>query len=207
VATLIPARNGCLSRMTGGEKRFSERLEQKLEDDYLIWYDVPIGLKQRRPDFVVFHPHRGMLVLEVKDWKADTIAHAELAHGRRADEIAVLYRYNWQGERLRAAFEKVNLACNMASSDSGKRALFMIRDAVKLVSIHSSKGLEFPLVVIPWLGLLPKPGEEESHEARLLYVAMTRATERLLLTHHADSLFSRRIRESINEVQGQLAQA
>ena len=77
MATLIPTRNHCLPRMTGGEKRFSERLEQKLEDDYLLWYDVPVGLKQRRPDFVVFHPRRGMLVLEVKDWKPDTIQHAD----------------------------------------------------------------------------------------------------------------------------------
>ncbi|MGB5852824.1 MAG: NERD domain-containing protein, partial [Rhodanobacter sp.] len=77
MATLIPTRNSCLPRMTGGEKRVSERLEQKLEDDYLLWYDVPVGLKQRHPDFVVFHPRRGLLVLEVKDWKADTIRHAD----------------------------------------------------------------------------------------------------------------------------------
>lgn len=73
MATLIPARNSCLSRMTAGEKRFSERLEQKLEDDYLCWYDVAVGPKQLHPDFVVVHPQRGFLVLEVKDWKLDTI--------------------------------------------------------------------------------------------------------------------------------------
>jgi hypothetical protein len=143
------------------------------------------------------HAEAALVVSQIRD---------ELALGRRPDEIAVLYRFNWQGERLRAAFAQANLACNMAGSDSGKRALFVVRDALKLVSIHSSKGLEFPLVVIPWLGLLPKPGEDENHEARLLYVAMTRATERLLLTHHADSLFTRRIRASINEVQSQLVQ-
>ncbi|MDE2248900.1 MAG: NERD domain-containing protein/DEAD/DEAH box helicase, partial [Xanthomonadaceae bacterium] len=77
MATLIPTRNSCLPRMTSGEKRVSERLEHKLEDDYLLWYDVPVGLKQRHPDFVVFHPRRGLLVLEVKDWKADTIRHAD----------------------------------------------------------------------------------------------------------------------------------
>ena len=59
MAKLVPSRSSCLPRMTGGEKRVSERLEQKLEDDYLLWYDVPIGLKQRQPDFVVFHPRRG----------------------------------------------------------------------------------------------------------------------------------------------------
>jgi hypothetical protein len=59
--------------MTAGEKRVSERLEQKLDDDYLLWYDVPIGSKYRKPDFVILHPRRGVLVLEVKDWKPETI--------------------------------------------------------------------------------------------------------------------------------------
>ncbi len=73
MATLIPARSTCQSRMTGGERRFAQRLEEKLEDDYLVWYDVPVGTKQRRPDFVILHPRRGLLVLEVKDWKLDTL--------------------------------------------------------------------------------------------------------------------------------------
>jgi hypothetical protein len=62
--------------MTQGERRFAERLEQKLEDDYLAWYDVPIGPKQAHPDFVVLHPSRGLLILEVKDWRLDTIRKA-----------------------------------------------------------------------------------------------------------------------------------
>lgn len=59
--------------MTSGERRFAHRLEEKLEDDYLVWYDVPIGPKQRRPDFTILHPRRGLLVLEVKDWKLDIL--------------------------------------------------------------------------------------------------------------------------------------
>jgi len=74
VASLIPAIGSCLSRMTGGEKRLARRLEDKLEDDYLIWYDVPVGRANVHPDFVVFNPRRGLLVLEVKDWRIDTIA-------------------------------------------------------------------------------------------------------------------------------------
>jgi hypothetical protein len=35
MATLIPALGTCLHRMTAGEKRLAERLEKKLEDDYL----------------------------------------------------------------------------------------------------------------------------------------------------------------------------
>ncbi|MBP8868225.1 MAG: NERD domain-containing protein, partial [Propionivibrio sp.] len=55
MATLIPALSSCLSRMTSGEKRLAERLEKKLDDDYLMWYDVPIGPKQSYPDFIILH--------------------------------------------------------------------------------------------------------------------------------------------------------
>lgn len=62
--------------MTPGERRLAERLEHKLDDDYLLWYDVPVGPKQTHPDFVVIHPRRGLLILEVKDWRLDTIRSA-----------------------------------------------------------------------------------------------------------------------------------
>ena len=73
MAVLIPALGSCVGRMTSGERRLAERLQQKLEDDYLLWWDVPIGPKQTRPDFVVIHPHRGALILETKDWHLETI--------------------------------------------------------------------------------------------------------------------------------------
>ena len=76
MATLIPALGACVSRMTTGERRLAERLEQKLDSDYLLWYDVPIGPKQTHPDFVVMHPRRGLLILETKDWKLETIQRA-----------------------------------------------------------------------------------------------------------------------------------
>ncbi|WP_354446435.1 DEAD/DEAH box helicase [Ottowia thiooxydans] len=62
--------------MTSGERRLAERLEQKLDDDYLLWYDVPVGPKQTHPDFVVIHPRRGILILETKDWRLDTLVEA-----------------------------------------------------------------------------------------------------------------------------------
>ncbi len=83
--SLIPSLNSCVARMTSGEKRFAVRLEQKLDDDYLIWYDVPIGKKQLHPDFIVLHPLRGLLVLEVKDWKIDTILNVTRANWTIAD--------------------------------------------------------------------------------------------------------------------------
>lgn len=63
--------------MTSGERRLAERLEQKLDGDYLLWYDVPMGPRHLHPDFVVMHPRRGILILEVKDWSPKTIHHAD----------------------------------------------------------------------------------------------------------------------------------
>ena len=77
MATLIPALGACLRRMTSGEKRLAERLEDKLDDDYLLWYDVPVGPQQLHPDFIVLHPSRGLLILEVKDFRLSTIVQAD----------------------------------------------------------------------------------------------------------------------------------
>ncbi|MDA8168757.1 MAG: DUF3553 domain-containing protein [Nitrospiraceae bacterium] len=59
---------------------------------------------------------------------------------------------------------------------------------VSLITLHSAKGLEFPVVFIAGLeeGLLPyfkaKTPDELAEERRLLYVGMTRAREVLILT-------------------------
>ncbi|HET6555094.1 MAG TPA: 3'-5' exonuclease [Dyella sp.] len=130
----------------------------------------------------------------------------EHAHGRRLSDMAVIFRNSWEGEKLHEALQRAGIPSRLAEGN-GSRALFVVDDTVKLVTMHASKGLEFPLVIIPGLGSLPKPGKSEADEARLLYVAMTRATERLVLIHHEDSIFSQRIRHSINDVQDQLTAA
>ena len=68
-------------------------------------------------------------------------------------------------------------------------------EAVSLMTLHASKGLEFDAVFIPGCeqGLLPyalfesRPSDVEE-EQRLLYVGMTRAKKRLFVSH-ADSRF------------------
>ncbi|TAK99752.1 MAG: DNA helicase II [Aquabacterium sp.] len=60
--------------MERGEKRFAERLVDVLDEEYLVWYDIPFGPNKDHPDFVVFNKDKGLLVLEVKDWSLKTIA-------------------------------------------------------------------------------------------------------------------------------------
>lgn len=140
------------------------------------------------------------------DEVATTLARIRNEHerGRPLCDIAVIHRHHWQGEALRRMLDHAGIASCLADDRGGKDSLFL-NDGVKLVTMHSSKGLEFPFVLIPGLGQLPAADEDDAAAARLLYVAMTRATERLVLIHHGDSTFSARIRASINDVQAQIA--
>ena len=59
--------------MSSGEKRVAYALKKLLENDYIVWYDIPVGKQRRYPDFIILHPSRGILFLEIKDWKPETL--------------------------------------------------------------------------------------------------------------------------------------
>jgi superfamily I DNA/RNA helicase len=66
-------------------------------------------------------------------------------------------------------------------------------DAIKVLTMHVSKGLEFPVVAMPGVGRMPMSGESEKDEARLFYVAATRATHQLLVTVSGQGGFGTRL--------------
>ena len=93
MAHFVPVLSSVVGMMTSGERRFARRLESHLEDDYICWYDVPVGASHQHPDFLVLHPRRGLLVIEVKDWK--------LGNLRAIDKVsATLYV---EGKEIRTA--------------------------------------------------------------------------------------------------------
>jgi len=110
-------------------------------------------------------------------------------------DMAVLYATGYPGGELADELRKDSLPHLWMASRDYKAAYRPGDNRVSLLAIHSSKGLEFPRVIIVGLGHLKDNEEQLSHEARLLYVGMTRAMECLLVTtsKEKENEFSRKL--------------
>lgn len=93
------------------------------------------------------------------------------------------YFNNHPFHRLEEYLQQITLSSDIDNKDTSK-------EQIKLMTLHSAKGLEFPVVFIIGLeqGLFPisksefHPDEEEE-ERRLFYVGITRAKEKLFLSY------------------------
>lgn len=127
--------------------------------------------------------YRDMLVAEGEEGKERLANVEELVNNAVEYEEA-------NGEATLSGFlEEVALVSDVDNYD--KEA-----DAVVMMTMHSAKGLEFPVVFLPGLenGMFPSmqsqtDPEEMAEERRLAYVAITRARERLYLTHARERLY------------------
>lgn len=110
------------------------------------------------------------------------------------DELLNAIEENFQGSSL---IEFVQSVALMSSEDSDNK-----QDCVTLMTIHSAKGLEFPVVFVCGLseGYLPSGRaatmEQVEEERRLAYVAYTRAKEKLILSDSEGKGFSGEMRET-----------
>lgn len=79
-----PTRDACDFQTKGEEKVFD--LLKKLPDDCLVFYEMRLGERDNRPDFLAVIPSRGIVIVEVKDWGKSTIKFA----ARREFEVKSL---------------------------------------------------------------------------------------------------------------------
>jgi len=105
----------------------------------------------------------------------------------RPGDIAVLARQNFLLTRyIRKYLEKRDIPCAFHHDDD----FHVFQNKVKLITMHSAKGLEYPVVFLVGLAdkyfpVINKQASEESllQERKLFYVSMTRAAECLYLLH------------------------
>lgn len=125
-------------------------------------------------------------------WLADALRQAAQSINKGLEAVAVLVPNKELGYRLNAEFS----ACQTPSMvlSSGDDFDWNV-NAIKIMTMHSAKGLEFPIVALPFVeaGTLPRDlelgaqdyGEKLAEQRRLFYVAATRAMRYLFVTHTA----------------------
>ncbi|MCP5472375.1 MAG: 3'-5' exonuclease [Steroidobacteraceae bacterium] len=107
------------------------------------------------------------------------------------NQIGVFYTAPFVAEEIALVLETLKVPFDWLR-DAASKTLNPTRPSVKLMTPHSSKGLQYKVAIIGGLGFWPYKSEVD--EARLLYVAMTRATHELVITSSKSSIFSERMR-------------
>jgi len=123
-------------------------------------------------------------------YEKDSRGSAESRTENLDELVNVASRFRRTPDDLEAGLSELAAFLSHAALESGEGQGEAWQDCVQLMTLHSAKGLEFPLVFLVGLedGLFPssksteEPGRLEE-ERRLAYVGITRARERLLLTY------------------------
>jgi DNA helicase-2/ATP-dependent DNA helicase PcrA len=104
--------------------------------------------------------------------------------------VSAASRYVLTSEDAEAGLTELTGFLAMASLEAGDAEGEAWEDCVQLMTLHSAKGLEFPLVFLVGLedGLFPSQRSVEDperleEERRLAYVGITRARKKLVITH------------------------
>ncbi|MBY0466409.1 MAG: ATP-binding domain-containing protein [Burkholderiales bacterium] len=199
MAILIPSMGACVARTTSGERRVGERLQAKLDADYLVLHGD--GIPLLKPVSCGREGQEPLIIkLPTLQAVAEAIAdHLVQAHkeGFAWGDMAVLCA-DTQTRDLCArtlAQRKLPVENRLGSVDFDPTS-----NKIKVMTMKVSKGLEFPVVTLPGLGHMPAAGEDEKEAARVFYVAATRATHKLVATVSGSSIFGRRLQHLPSQI-------
>ncbi|AKS40548.1 DNA helicase II [Wenzhouxiangella marina] len=143
---------------------------------------------------------------ELADWyrSREPADRAEAREENLAELVRAAESFTQPFEDEQAGLSPTASFLAQAALEAGEHQGERWQDCVQLMTLHSAKGLEFPLVFMAGMeeGLFPhqKSAEEPgrlAEERRLCYVGMTRAMQQLVLSHaesrmiHGQTNFSR----------------
>jgi len=129
---------------------------------------------------------------------------ALLAEPVPAGDIAVLFRAKYLMAPLEQALRRRRIGFD-SMNERAFRRFDWTRATIRLLTMHSAKGLEFAHVFVAGLQALPMRDESLEDALRLLYVAMTRSTNRLVLAGSGSSPITARVQDSIARVRASFA--
>lgn len=196
-----------------GERTLQQIREGARATEQSMWQASLMMLREKRLSGRAANALQGFvdLVLNMKTDIQELTLEQQANHAIKASGLYAMYQSE-KGEKAKARIENLEelvTACkqfevpeeadNMtplsaflahASLEAGDTQADSHQDAVQMMTIHTAKGLEFPLVLLVGVeeGMFPsqmtndEPGKMEE-ERRLCYVGMTRAKEKLYITY------------------------
>ena len=114
-------------------------------------------------------------------------AHQE---GHAWGDMAVICRRYSDMERCAATLRQRRLPHQVRK---GSGSFDPAADTIKVLTMHASKGLEFPVVALSGVGRMPEQGQDQADEARPFYVVATRASQTLFIALSGDGEFGSRL--------------
>lgn len=116
------------------------------------------------------------------------------------EDIAILYRHVNKTTLIDQLIESIKeiAPVNWLTDPRNKKTEKSQSPGVKIRTIHSTKGLQYKAVIVMWADLLPANFQDasEEEEKRLLYVALTRPEDYLVITASDTSGFIEKIMQS-----------
>jgi hypothetical protein len=133
----------------------------------------------------------------------------------KRSEIAIIYddkvyvsdRFSYDNRalpmRLLRGFEHSGIPATWVSQDVRSKEMYDVTtDRVSLISIHSSKGLDFDLVYLVGLDHIHPTDETRQNLISLVYVAITRAKYRLVIPYIEETELIVKIRDCLPILEG-----
>lgn len=167
--------------LEGKENELSPAALQKVNDFKALLQSIATHATHSRPSETIrFTVQKSGLEAKLKS--GNTEDEERLENIKELATLATKYDFYPPEEGIEKLLEDASLATDQDSLEKN-------HNAVKLMTVHASKGLEFDNLFITGLeeGLFPHERQDETadseEERRLFYVALTRARKKVFLTH------------------------